>query len=341
MSIKDKGENDQTEFVNQCIAKFINQIRLAGGRTEAGEGPQKEVHRRLDFGHSSREHDSTDRMSEEEINRRQAKDRIVEAEKYKASIELPRGNCNSQIIDTDDEFLHLTCHVEQNLVDKVEAKNFVELDPFVPKLDGLAGYREVNKLDIIHKGGETYWAPHVDKKQKITNIHMWDQAFRVYMAIYTRRYPMEAAEMAQYVHTIHHAANKYTWENVAYYDFIFRKNMAKNPTRSWGKTFGHMWNIALTDPIKPNTSNHFQRNQTNGGGGSFKKPCWKFNKGSCSYGINCRFQHRCTQCGGTSHGANSCFRKNNANRNEKSQGKKEAGATSTTGKPAENATETQ
>ena len=105
------------------------------------------------------------------------------------------------------------------------------------------------------------------------------------MAIYTRKFPNEAAEMAQYVHTIHHAATKYTWENVAYYDYIFRHNMAKNPHRSWGKTFGHMWNIALTDPIKQNSSNQFQKNgngTNNRGPGSVKKPCWKFNKGKLS-----------------------------------------------------------
>ena len=88
---------------------------------------------------------------EEELNRQLAKERIIEAEKYKADIELPRGR-NFNYTETDDEFLHLTCHIEQNIIDKVESKSFVELDPFIPKLDGLAGYREVNKLDIVPQG---------------------------------------------------------------------------------------------------------------------------------------------------------------------------------------------
>ena len=207
------------------------------------------LHRRLDFGHSSQE----ERESDEDRSRRLARERIIEAEKYKAAIEIPKDKEiqisnieNSHDIpkpraqnNDDDEFIHLTCHVEQNVVDKVETKQFVELDPFLPKID-FYNFCEEQKLDMVQKGGETYWVPHVDRKQKVNNLHSWDQAFCVYMAIYTKKFPSEASEMAQYVHTIHHAASKYAWDNVAYYDYTFRKNMAKHPNRSWAKTFVHM-----------------------------------------------------------------------------------------------------
>ena len=305
--------NDTAKVIESCVNKLLNEIRI--GTSGVGARP-KDVHRRLDFGRSCEPPQEKDTESDDERYRRLARERVIEAEKYKANIEIPKGKDNQNINqcprveDTDDEFIHITCHVDQGLIDKVEDKQFVELDPFVPKMD-LHNFDPEQKLEMVQRGGDVFWRPHIDKKQKITNLHTWDQAFRVYMAIYTRKYPNEAPEMTQYVHTIHHAAAKYTWENVAYYDYTFRKNMAKNKTRSWAKTFEHMWNIALCDPLRNNGNN----GNSGGGNGtkppnSAKKPCWRFNKGHCPYGQNCRFLHKCTFCGGTSHGAHACFKKN-------------------------------
>ena len=30
--------------------------------------------------------------------------------------------------------------------------------------------------------------------------------------------------------------------------------------------------------------------------------CWRFNKGQCSFGSSCRFDHKCSGCGSTDHG---------------------------------------
>ena len=39
-----------------------------------------------------------------------------------------------------------------------------------------------------------------------------------------------------------------------------------------------------------------------------KDLCWHFNRGKCSYGLNCKFDHRCGVCGKFGHGAHSCRR---------------------------------
>ena len=116
----------------------------------------------------------------------------------------------------------------------------------------------------------------------------------------------------QYSYTIHHAASKCTWDNVAYYDHVFRKNMEKNPERSWGKTYGDMWNIAMCDLKSASLTNNF-------GQGSKKTTgtCWKFNKGICKAGQHCRYPHRCTYCGGTNHGAHNCFKKGRKSENNR------------------------
>ena len=56
-----------------------------------------------------------------------------------------------------------------------------------------------------------------------------------YAQIYSEFNPHRAAEIYQYIHTIHNASLAYKWDNVAYYDYVFRQNMAENPQRSWGK----------------------------------------------------------------------------------------------------------
>ena len=38
-------------------------------------------------------------------------------------------------------------------------------------------------------------------------------------------------------------------------------------------------------------------------------PCWRYNKGKCHFGNNCRFNHRCYLCGKKDHGATNCNRK--------------------------------
>ena len=34
--------------------------------------------------------------------------------------------------------------------------------------------------------------------------------------------------------------------------------------------------------------------------------CWRFNRGRCSYGMNCKFDHRCNVCMKFGHGAHIC-----------------------------------
>ena len=107
---------------------------------------------------------------------------------------------------------------------------------------------------------------------------------------------------------------KYTWSNVAYYDNIFRHLMAEFPHRNWGETYGEMWNMAMCEPLSltRGQGNSFRR-----GGNTFgtkqndrkEKICWRFNRGSCPFGTNCRFVHKCAYCDSTSHGANRCHKK--------------------------------
>ena len=84
------------------------------------------------------------------------------------------------------------------------------------------------------------------------------------------------------MHVINVVASAYHWDNVAYYDLMFRQLMAYKPNRSWAKTYNQGWNSAMRDPlVKATSSSNFGgRNNNNGSG---KKDwhddcCWRYNR---------------------------------------------------------------
>ena len=92
-------------------------------------------------------------------------------------------------------------------------------------------------MEIVSRDGMAYFAPAQDKGSRINGLHRWEQAFRVYAAIYSQANPSRATEIWQYVHVINIAAGSYTWENVSFYDYTFRQLMSQKPKRSWAKTY--------------------------------------------------------------------------------------------------------
>ena len=287
-------------------------IRLDNQEKDRQEERRNETgaHRRLDFSNEKQE----EILVPERI-REEARKRVIDAEKYKAKLEPPKGR-NLEFPECplleDDDFLHVSCDVDDNITVIIKKGQFIEMAKLLTKQNkSFAPGTEETTMEIInHKSGQSYMLPTSEEKPvKIHNVYMWEKAFRIYMAIYTQEHPTKATEMVQYIHTIHHAASKYIWENVAYYDRVFRQMMAKNPNRSWGKIFTQMWNICLCDPLGPKNNNH-NNHKILGGKKANKNVCWRFNKGNCNY-PNCMFAHRCTYCGGTNHGANSCLKKGN------------------------------
>ena len=147
---------------------------------------------------------------------------------------------------------------------------------------------------------------------QINTYGRWEQAFRVFSNILTSKYPEKAPELLQYNHTIHSASTTYTWENVYAYDREFRQHVARYPTRVWNVILQLAWTMLLKDRIK------FDHRRGGGGSGGRgnqnnmnkrdKEPCRRFNKGRCTYGLSCRYDHRCSvpKCGKYGHGAHVC-----------------------------------
>ena len=242
-----KNDRVEQEKIIDRISDFVEEIRFesATGRTPP---PQKRTPRR----------DDCDRQESEEEFQRPSDQLIVEAEQFKVMVEPPpqgkvanvinRGNSNE--LDSDDDYFHLTCHVDNALKTKIEHGEFIELERLLPKRQGF----DDSRLEWISKDGMTFLAPAQDRSSKITNIRKWDQVFRVYATIYCNANPGRAGEIWQYIYTIHSAASSYQWDNVSYYDTTFRQMMSERPHRNWAKTYMQLWQLALRDPIQRNNN---------------------------------------------------------------------------------------
>ena len=131
------------------------------------------------------------------------------------------GTCNYTTpvlgsVLSDDDFFHLTCHVDSALRSKIEKGEFVDLDRLLPK-DRFGQFDKTaemgNPLQWIQNEGGTFLVPS-KRSTRINSFRRWEQAFRVYATIYCGENPNRSREIWQYISVINTAANTFVWENV-------------------------------------------------------------------------------------------------------------------------------
>ena len=272
-----KANNEDVSLIEK-ISNFVESIRLDSNRNAlrkdkgrdscAPSTSRKGDYRRVDqqeLPHSGKY--VADRYSDPDLVADQL---IMQAEKFKARVEAPKGNFTNysdmlmpygyeklrskfvkpeglgpidreimflRNFDQDDEFFHVTSQIEPSLRVKIERGEFVELERLLPKDRALGGRNEdLNKqlYQLITQGTNNFIDPPVPKTGKINSIRKWNQAFRVYAAIYTNANPERASEIWQYVYVIHTAAAANHWDNVYLYDINIHELMASKPWRSLG-----------------------------------------------------------------------------------------------------------
>ena len=323
------------DCINDQISRFVEQIRLQSGNDE--DNDVRIVQPSLSAG------------VEADETRRKAEATVIEAEKFRAVIATPTGNfeiSNPQIVNkvpmqnipnigggvSDDDFFHLVCHIEPNLIHKIENGEFIELEKLLPKSSvgnvSAGRYSDETRLEWVQHDGNTFLVSANSKESKTTNVRRWEQAFWVYATIYCTANPQRSKEIWQYISVINTAAGSYVWENVYNYDITFRHLMAFNPQRSWAVTYNQMWNLSMRDPLPRNQFNRGNQNFANqtkfctGGGqnsGKRRKSdyCWNYNKGvKCKFGAKCRFIERCSYCDAGNHSLYNCPKKKAADDNE-------------------------
>ena len=151
---------------------------------------------------------------------------------------------------------------------------------------------------MIIKGGKDFYVP-VSETTTISSFSRWEQAFRVYSNIYSKAQPHWSSELIEYNHIIHMISLTYIWDNVYLYDKDFRIHMSKNPTRSWGIILQQAWSLRLRDRISNSNHSSNHNNHSHNSLGNREKSsdiCKRYNKGKCTFGSTCKYEHRCSYC---------------------------------------------
>ena len=172
--------------------------------------------------------------------------------------------CHSAVVD--ENYLVIGTHLDQSLVDKIVNGEYVDFARLLPK-DRITR-EEDHRMEIVNKGGLTYFVPVSDREcGSISNFSRWEQAFRIYSNVYTRRYPYKASELIQYNHIIYTAAQTYVWENVYLYDKEFR-HLSNFPQRSWAVILQQAWMMYLKDWVRDDYRGNHQGGETPKGNGN-------------------------------------------------------------------------
>ena len=218
----------------------------------------------------------------------------------------------------DESFLLVASHLDQATYDKIVNSEYVDFARLILKDKVLLEYE--NRLQMINKDGQMFFVPANGDRFAINNFSRWEQAFRVFSDVYTRAHPSRSSELVQYNHIIHTASLSYTWDNVYMYDKDFRLHMSRHPARSWALLLQQAWALRLKDKIRTEYGATTPNRPIQGtGNGNGSGGCRRFNRGKCTYGHNCRYEHRCFYCNKNGHGVVTCrqLRYDKSDRNDR------------------------
>ena len=156
------------------------------------------------------------------------------------------------------------------------------------------------------------------KTTKINNISTWSAAFRIFVAIYTTKYPHEAPALMKYCDIVNDLASRgHQWR---FYDENFRQLRQTSATSlSWSEIHMELWLRACTSNSTQFNKKGSNNNVSANPGQSNDIPrgfCYKFHSGRHCAG--CKFKHTCFKCNG-GHSSLKCnFRPSNQGQNVKS-----------------------
>ena len=315
--------NDNVENV---IMEFIAANRPQVQTTRPKEMPRPSTSRGIEGqGYQAMEkHDQRQKyLSPEE----KAQKMVRDAEAARAQIiDAPGENINvpmsmAHSFLADENFLLVASHLDQATYDKIVQGDYVDFTRLIPKDKVLM--EDDQRMQIINKAGQTFWVPATQAEvSSINSFGKWEQAFRVFSDVYTRAYPHRAAELVQYNHVIHTASIAYSWDNVYIYDKDFRLHMSRHQNRPWSLILQQSWSLRLKDKLRGETTSSGGNNKYGNNSANDESPhnryCKRFNRGRCSYGTSCRYEHRCYYCGKFRYGVINCwqlkFDRNDRNR---------------------------
>ena len=222
---------------------------------------------------------------------------------------------NAVLIDNDYQMIDV--HIEESMKKKILSFEYVDLSKLIKnKLRD-----DENRLEFVMRNGLTYLSPEGDRegRSNINSYIKWEQAFRVYCNVLTAKYPGKATELLQYNHTIYSVSTAYVWENVYTYDKEFCHHIGQHPYRSWNVILQQAWTMILKDRIRHDHSNAHRGSKQSK---RDREPCERFSKGRCTFGLLCKFDHRCSvcKCSKFGHGAHQCRLRSDSDKSSPAKG---------------------
>ena len=207
----------------------------------------------------------------------------------------------------DQQYQVISGGVDEVMRNRIINHEYIDFVKLLPR--DRVSRQEDNRMELINKGGSTYFIPVVDRENGsggINNFSRWEQAFRVYSNVFSKAYPDRASELIEYNHLIFTASLSFSWDNVYRYDKEFRIHMSNFPLRNWGVILQQAWSVYLKDRVSSHKYDDINRSQGSPTPGKKKDICKRFNKGKCNRGFRCQFEHRCLGCGKFGHGIHIC-----------------------------------
>ncbi|XP_033739136.1 uncharacterized protein LOC117326494 [Pecten maximus] len=283
------------------VADVVNQVLsakgLSGPSTAQNESSEEQTHSARDIDQLAVPHQST-AHNQEDINGLPAIQRMFEGE------DIANRPANEAFL-TCTSSLPLGYNVSDKIRAKIMENEFIEFGELVfPSYES-----EQTKLKLTYEGNGLGLTAS-SKAKSVANISQWNQAFDIFVSIYTEKFPEKISHLLKYGNTMRLLNQNYGFQAVKFYDENFRKLRRTQPV-NWNIVHDELWRMAAmrinhvqTPYGKPNQAKPFSQNSQPFRGKFQQKPklpygyCWGFAlEGTCKHGSSCRFKHECCVCG--------------------------------------------
>lgn len=325
------SDADTDEFLRSLESSFNHSTPIAGRRERRDRRRSETPARDAELGRKSRDDGSAEDLQERRRRDDQARDRsdevIRDIQRNKAELAKPAGEWKRELktLLIDMKHFHLTSHVDKKIREAINGGDYtIDFKRLVPR--SRSRCKVDSSMHMINKDGVSCFVPaDHDNVKDITSYKQWEVAFKVFMGIYIAKWPGRSEELLQYSHNIQTASAMYPWENVFNYDIAMREIHTEHQDRLWGKICHHTWAVELGEPTQKTTFQNPNMSVNSQGTRGPRKICWRFNKGKCTFGASCEFDHRCAVCGARGHGRSTCYKrgKNDKNKDNRRDIKKE------------------
>ena len=230
----------------------------------------------------------------------------------KEPIQVFSSNDLLHSVVVDEGYSAIGRHIDESVKRRIQEGEFIDFARLIPK-DRVLALND-NQIEIVNNNGKPELRT-VSDSEVIGSFNKLEQAFRIFSTIYTDHYPERAKQLLQYSHIIFSASLMHSWSNVYVYDIDFHLHIAENPGRNWGIILQQAWTLHMKERLGSYNRNNSSfstgaGNNNSGNGTQCKsgsgKNCWKYNRGKCTYGFGCKFEHQCGICNKFGHGAHIC-----------------------------------